>query len=369
MDNISRYNGYIEGYYGRILNWNERKRILNKLNEIGFNSYLYCPKEDLLHRINWRENYPNHWIKSFKNFCECASKLNIKVLIGISPGLDYNFNSEVDFQILLKKFKLFLKQGAYKCVLLFDDIEKSYDLNKEYSNHEGEAHAKLTNKIFKKLNQKIFFVPKVYADQLNKETPNYMSYLFKTLNKKITIFYCGKKIVSKTTKKEELNFLRSFTNQKVIFWDNFYANDYCPKNLFICPWIGRSINEDVMVNLTGMIETDLLLLEIISQKNKVFSKKVWMKILNKFSIPIEFIQINQHFKMLGRRQLLYKKNKSYDKYIQNIDKLLWKWKSPLSREWYPYLLNLKQELELINNRMNKGRIKKIHKNLYYFLYN
>ena len=72
--------------------------------------------------------------------------------------------------------------------------------------------------------------------------------------------------------------------------------------------------------------------------------------------------------MSGKRQLLYKKNKSYNKHMQNIDKLLWKWKSALSREWYPYLLNLKQELELINNKMNKNRVKKIHRNIYKFLY-
>ena len=30
--NSFSYKGYIEGYYGKILNWNDRKRILKQLN-------------------------------------------------------------------------------------------------------------------------------------------------------------------------------------------------------------------------------------------------------------------------------------------------------------------------------------------------
>ena len=63
-------NGYIEGYYGRLLNWSERNQILRKLNNCNFNTYFYCPKEDLNHRLDWRKNYNNNWINAFKNFCK-----------------------------------------------------------------------------------------------------------------------------------------------------------------------------------------------------------------------------------------------------------------------------------------------------------
>ena len=36
-------------------------------------------------------------------------------------------------------------------------------------------------------------------------------------------------------------------------------------------------------------------------------------------------------------------NKNIDEILYSIDKLLWEWHSPLSREWYPYLYNLKQD--------------------------
>ena len=54
----------------------------------------------------------------------------------------------------------------------------------------------------------------------------------------------------------------------MIIWDNFYANDYCPRRLFLGPW--RAVNlPDVMLNPTGMIETDLLLLDLMSLFKKL----------------------------------------------------------------------------------------------------
>ena len=38
--------GYIEGYYGAQLSWKERDSLVSKLNQVGCNTYFYCPKED-----------------------------------------------------------------------------------------------------------------------------------------------------------------------------------------------------------------------------------------------------------------------------------------------------------------------------------
>ena len=105
MENLSiNINGYIEGYYGKLLNWSERKIILKKLRSCKFNTYFYCPKEDLNHRLNWREDYSNSWIREFKYFCKNALKLEINILVGISPGLDFNFENRIyDFEKLVKK--------------------------------------------------------------------------------------------------------------------------------------------------------------------------------------------------------------------------------------------------------------------------
>jgi hypothetical protein len=44
--------------------------------------------------------------------------------------------------------------------------------------------------------------------------------------------------------------------------------------------------------------------------------------------------------------------------IKAIDDCLWRWKSPLSREWYPFLFGLKLDLLLQNGSMSVMRTRK-----------
>ena len=41
-----------------------------------------------------------------------------------------------------------------------------------------------------------------------------------------------------------------------------------------------------------------------------------------------------------------------------VDQLLWQWKSPLQREWYPVLMGLKQDLLIADQQMPDERIAK-----------
>ena len=51
------YTGYIEGFYGKLLSWDERIKILKILSKNNFNTYFYAPKEDPFHRFKWREEF------------------------------------------------------------------------------------------------------------------------------------------------------------------------------------------------------------------------------------------------------------------------------------------------------------------------
>lgn len=354
-------NGYIEGYYGRLLNWFERKRILQKLNHLEFNSYFYCPKEDLRHRLNWRKKYTKSWKSSFKKFCNLGRKYNIKILAGISPGLDFDFNNQhEDFNILLTKARELKNIGANIIVLMFDDIPEPLDINDKNSINEGFLHAQLANQLFNQLNDTIFVVPRIYCDEIIVKNCNYLDSFNKTLNKKIPIFYCGKKIVSDTNQKFELNIIRRKTSNKIIFWDNLYANDYCPKKIFLGPYFGRKNFENTMINPTGLIETDLFLLDLINfnlLSNDNYNN--WIEVLKKYKIPKQFLIIQKYFFPINYKETYENSGFEYIKEIEALDFLLWKWKTPLSREWYQYLLILKQNLQFYHNNLEKERIRKI----------
>ena len=357
--------GYIEGYYGKLLSWENRKLIISSLQKNNMNTYFYAPKEDEYHRLNWREKYNLKWRKDFRDFTQFSKRNNINIIAGIAPGLDFNFtkfnektnNKEsIDFTLLYNKSKQLLDDGANSIALLLDDIPE--DFKKKFGNKisEGISHGILANMLSKSLGKSIYFVPRIYADELIENEPNYLKDLSSVLDSKIKVFYCGKNVVSKTV--TNYSKIKKMLNNQIIYWDNYYANDYCPRRFFIGPFIGRKKIDNVMINPTGLIKTDLIILDIVAnnRSNNLFINE-WKKILKAHGVPVSFYKIKQYFfKPDFGSDPLPKTLSTNIKHIEAIDFLLWKWKSDLSREWYPYLLSLKHDLQLKLNILTSERL-------------
>ena len=94
------------------------------------------------------------------------------------------------------------------------------------------------------------------------DDPTYLQDLSKILSPKIKVFYCGKNVVAKTYQNYQK--IKKILPNEIIIWDNFYANDYCPRRFFIGPTIGRENLKNIMINPTGLINTDLLILDIFA---------------------------------------------------------------------------------------------------------
>ena len=361
-------NGYIEGYYGRLLTWEERNRIISNLNRNRMNFFFYAPKEDNKHRLNWKQNYDSSWKKNFKEFSDNAKLNNVTIITGISPGLDFDFldfkkkalqnKISNDLKILLKKcFELLQFQGV-EISLLFDDLPNNF--KSIYGNNisEGSIHAELANTVASFCNRNIYVVPRIYADELICEDRNYLLNFGKVINKTNFTFYSGKNVVSKKISQDFLSRISKIIPTKIIIWDNFYANDYCPRKLFIGPLIGRKNIQDLMINPTGLIETDLLILDIIKEtQNSNQPNKAWKTVILNHKIPPSFLNIKKYFfKPAFGKNPNIKEVFVLSENIEHLDYLLWKWKSPLSREWFPFLLGLKHDLQLSQMQLSSERI-------------
>jgi len=362
-NNYKSLNGYIEGYYGRLLTWEERYRIISRLNKNKMNLYFYAPKEDEKHRVNWKLKYDYKWTQNFITFCQIAKRNNIKVIIGISPGFTFNFKEvenkkSEDLTTLAIKSNFFLDKGADDVALLFDDLPNNFKKIYGQSSSEGFAHSLLANKLSALLNKPIYVVPRIYSDQLIFEDRKYLFDYGKHINNNNITFYSGKNIVAKNINKLTINKLSKIIPTKVVIWDNFYSNDYCPRRIFLGPYIGRSEVKDIMINPTGLIETDLLILDIINAtKNNLHPTLIWKKTLLKHHVPSQFFDVSDYFLQpnFGHHPAINKAT-ILTKTIESLDFLLWKWKSPLSREWYPFLLGLKHDLQIMTNDFTSERI-------------
>ena len=365
--NYKKVKGYIEGYYGKLLTWKERIELLDVLSKNNMNFYFYCPKEDINLRFKWKEQYSSKWLNNFSKFNKYAKEKNIKVIAGVSPGLDFNFKSYIEgnkeeLNLLIKKFNIFLSYGVAHVAILFDDIPNEFKLFVK-SKAEGEIHARIINDTIEELSMPIFAVPRIYSDELNIENKNYLTDFFKTVDKNVQVFFTGKYIVSKTFSSNKQIILQKIKENKIINWDNYYANDYCPKKLFIGPWENKNLIEKSMINGTGMIETDKLILEIVNKTAIKNNFLLWKEILIKNNIPSVFFNICHHF--LSPGFTFEKKIKTF-KYSEStykaLDFLLWQWKTKMSREWYPYLLNLKHDLQIFDKSLSFNRVLKTQTN-------
>ena len=352
-------SGYIEGYYGRLFDWPARHELVAVMAGLGMNSYLYAPKDDAAHRFAWRTPYDAEWLSGFADFAAAAARQNIDVMAGIAPGLDFNFaelekTRNGDFACLVKKAEQLSADGVSHIVLLMDDIATDFDDRAGPFESEGTAHAALANHLMQAVDRPVIVVPRIYADSLvDVADPNSLSYL-KDLTAKLApdcpIVYCGNDIVAHRIGGDASGHI---ADSRMLIWDNFYANDYCPRRLFIGPWRRPAEASNILLNPTGLIETDKLLLEVMLIGDDVDK---WRDLLGQY-LPPAFFTVAYYFDAPNGFAPKFAPP-PVEVALAAVDQLLWQWKSPLQREWYPVLMGLKQDLLIADQQMPDERIVK-----------
>ena len=335
--------GYIEGYYGRLLTWPDRYRIIDRLAENGMTAYLYAPKEDPFHRVEWRTAWPPEWISEFSGFFGYAKSRNVHVIGGIAPGLDYSSEHyERDFSHLLEKSRMLADAGADSIALMFDDIEPTLE-NVDAMRAEMAFHANIATRLSETMEIPVLFVPRVYADEISELAASAYEPLSGKLPADMPVFHCGSHIVAGAAPLSPANTpAPDVFRQRLMLWDNFFCNDYCPRRLFLGPHEGRVAIAELMLNGTGMIETDLLLLDVMAAGE---DQNAWRQALARNGVPDEIHRVAAWFGAPVLSDAPVKGQPSaMDETFNAIEKLLWRWKSPLSREWYPFIFGLKHDL-------------------------
>ena len=89
-----------------------------------------------------------------------------------------------------------------------------------------------------------------------------------------------------------------------------------------------------LFNLTGHIEIDLILIEIIY--NSLEKEKIQLAL--KYKLPKEFFNVQKFFdyEYVFKDDVIF----NFEEALESLEYLLWKWKTPLGRELYPFLFSL-----------------------------
>ena len=351
--------GYIEGYYGRLLDWDDRARIIEQIATLGMNAYFYAPKEDRCHRFDWRRPWDADWIAAFSRFCEKAHRHNVCLLGGIAPGLDYDAHDDAaEFARLLTKAQQLRDSGAHAVVLMFDDIDEPSDGGYGPDGLPDHAlHADIASRLGARLDAPVLITPRVYADEMSGDPAAHYRNLSAALPDDMPLFHCGSHIVAGADPLATgTSLAREHLTQRLILWDNIYCNDYCPRRLFVGRHTGRDDIADLMLNGTGMIETDLLLLSAMQAGD---DDAAWRMALAKAGVPDDFHALAPWFDLgVANDRAPSPPAAPEQAHFDAIETLLWRWKGPLAREWYPFLFGLKHDLLIETGQLPDLRVAK-----------
>lgn len=341
-----KFSGYIEGYYGRIFDWETRKKIAKIVYESGMNTYLYAPKEDKYHRICWKEEYPDAEKEKFAEIIEFSQKMGGEFIPAVAPGLSFDY-SKIDYEFLHKKIKFFVDSGAKSFALTMDDISTKSPISGQKL---GVLHGELLQKINKDFPQlQLLFCPTIYADDLVDEfTLTYLEDLQKTIPDDSFILWTGESTISKRIDETSLSQALKLFGKNLVIWDNFYCNDYCPNRIFAGNYDNRDYNflekntAGILINPTGLPLTDEIILSIFSAWLKQENCDI-KNLLLSFGVPENLLD---YLPLISSPYLQdYELPKTYSA-GDFFTEFVAIWQSPLKMEWYNALHAIFTEIRI-----------------------
>ncbi len=338
--------GYIEGFYGRLMSLQDRTLILNKLSELSMDFYIYGPKEDPFHRSSWSSIYPEDKAEDLQKFKEVGEKLGIKTYMALSPLISPKDNLKEGIKSIDKKIKQFKDIGFKDFAIFFDDVD--FERNEILA----KTHSDILNSVSDSINQdnqdSLIFCPTVYCNRFAKgelKDSSYLKALSKEVPETIPMLWTGKEVVSETISDADIFSLQQVIKNPIIIWDNYYANDYCPRKLFIGDYQGRDFSENspmgIGINPTGLPITDSIIL------SQVEGSRSTKDILRKNNVPDCFEKILPFFNGPFNKVPALEGLENIKSLLKLSTPLCIDWKSELQLEWAPYLWNFFIDLNFL----------------------
>lgn len=206
--------GIIEGFYGPPWTWQERLEVCRELADAGMDTYVHAPKDDPLHRAEWRAPYPAEQLDGFRRL---VHEQPLRVGCCVSPGLSIDPDDAGDRTALLAKFEGFVDTGVSLLGLLFDDLDPVAGL--------GARHGALTRWVRERLDPavELFAVPlhytgttaSTYLDELCAESPP-----------EVALGWTGPHVVNGAISADDARRRAGSTGGRApLLWDNTPVND------------------------------------------------------------------------------------------------------------------------------------------------
>lgn len=299
-------SGVVEGFYGRPWTFAQRHQVVGWLKRFGLNTYLHAPKDDLNHRVLWRELLDAEEAAAFKELIAACREAGVRFIYALAPGWDEHFapgtprSSKSSATATLKRrFRQLIALGCTDFAVMFDDVP---NLPPEKLANIARRHADLANELWawldittgrsrreeaqtepartdgkkassrqllpdtEELSHSLALCPAVYCTRMAGQQPAdsaYLRALGKHLHAGVDIFWTGPEIISPTIGADHLRDVAAVLRRPPFIWDNLHANDYDNARIFLGPFSGRThelpqLTRGVVLNPNGACELNYL---------------------------------------------------------------------------------------------------------------
>lgn len=215
-------SGIIEGFYEQLWPWPVRQRFVDAVARLGFDTYVYAPKEDRLQNAAWRTPYPDQERRQLAGLAGRCNRQGMELWIGLRPvGISYA--DELDANVATAKLRDYVELGAARLVLLADDIPFEIDSRTagRFSNL-ADAHAWLIERVRAAIpDTPIVFCPTHYHGMGSA----YLRTLGDQVPPDVELFWTGPEVCSPEVTSQAARDIAKFLRRKPLIWDNYPVND------------------------------------------------------------------------------------------------------------------------------------------------
>ncbi|MBN7770348.1 beta-N-acetylglucosaminidase domain-containing protein [Marinobacter daepoensis] len=217
--------GIIEGFYGPLWSWEERRQLVASLVPHGYGFYLYAPKADPYLRRRWQEPYPPEQAEALTSFAGFCRREGVRFGVGLSPFEIFNQFDEPAREALARKLKALDRLGIQELAILFDDMHpQAPDLAQTQVNIiqwvQNNTRA-----------EQISVCPTYYSDDpvldrvFGPRPADYLETLGAGLDRSVRVFWTGEEVCSREISPGHLKRVSQRLGRKPLLWDNYPVND------------------------------------------------------------------------------------------------------------------------------------------------
>ena len=330
--------GYIEGFYG---GWTheQRKSLMEFTRDIKMNIYVYASKTDPYHTSKWAELYPEDMIGEFRELtalqeemkCEFSWSVHLtNMLSGITSTEDPRYEERK--QQLMDKFDQLYDIGVRRFCILNDDfgsgsnevvVSLVNDLNEEYVRPKGCEN--------------IIYCPQGYNNSWAR--PAELEAM-RGFDEDVLIFWTGLDVNS-PFEQSSIDYVIENTGHSPVFWVNYPCSEHAKSGVFL----GSSAHyiRDDITGLAGAVSNPIFFAE--ADKVALFQLGAYFWNVNNYS---------EHTEEVWEQCFKYLQPEVYDAYLtiaRNVSDCPGSGRVP---QGFEESLYIKETLESVRAKMENG---------------